>query len=306
MRILPHNQGMERILIVGCGDIGLRVVGLLRGRYRLYGLLRDSAKLGRLRSAGVHPVIGDLDRYASLGRIPGLADVVLHFAPPPNAGEDDPRTRNLLAAVSQGRLPRRLVYISTSGVYGDCGGELFDETRQVDPQSARAKRRVSAEQRLRRWGARNGVAVIVLRVPGIYAADRLPLARLRAGTPAFVEADDGYTNHVHAEDLARCVVAALHHGRPGRVYHVADDGGLKLGEYFDAIADAFGLPRPPRFPREEVRRQVSPELWSFMGESRRLDNTRMRVELKVGLRYPSVIDALQKMQSRIDSAVTDG
>lgn len=297
---------MERILIVGCGDIGLRVAGLLHGRYRLYGLLRDPARSQRLRHAGVCPVSGDLDTRASLGRLSGLADVVLHFAPPPNAGEGDPRTRNLLAALSRGRLPRRLVYISTSGVYGDCGGELFDETRPVDPQSARAWRRVSAERQLRQWGARNGVAIIVLRVPGIYSAERLPLARLRAGTPAFVESGDGYTNHIHAEDLANCVVAALRYGRAGRVYHTADDGELKLGEYFDAIADTFGLPRPPRFPREEVRRQVSPELWSFMGESRRLDNTRMRVELKVGLRYPSVIDALEKIRSRIDSTDTDG
>jgi nucleoside-diphosphate-sugar epimerase len=198
------------------------------------------------------------------------------------------RTRNLLAALSRGTPPHKLIYISTSGVYGDCAGEMVTEARPLNAQSARARRRVDAERQVRAWGRRTRSMVSILRVPGIYAADRLPLERLRAGTPAIEAAQDSYTNHIHADDLARIVLAALRHARPGRVVHASDDSGMKMGEYFDAVADTHGLPRPPRLPRGEVKQNVSPALWSFMNESRRLINTRLKRELKVRLHYPTV------------------
>ena len=187
-------------------------------------------------------------------------------------------------------LPQRLVYISTSGVYGDCKGKLVDETHVLNPQTERALRRVDAERRLRRWGLRTGVSVSILRVPGIYAGNRLPLARLRAGTPALLPEEDSFTNHIHADDLAQIVLAALRLAKPGRVYHACDDSHLKMGEYFDLIADQFGLPRPPRISRAEAEAQIAPGMLSFMRESRRLINTRLKRELHVNLRYPSVPD----------------
>jgi nucleoside-diphosphate-sugar epimerase len=279
---------MERILIAGCGDIALRVARELCGRYRLFGLVRHAQRSAGLRTAGIIPLYGDLDVRHSLRRVAGLADCVLHFAPPPNEGSGDLRTRHLLAALSRSKLPRHLVYISTSGVYGDCGGAQVDETCRPLPQTARAQRRVDAERQIRAWAMRHGVRATILRVPGIYAAGRLPLERLRAGTPAIVAAEDSYTNHIHADDLARIVLAALRHGAPNRIYHASDDSTLKMGDYFDAVADAHGLPRPPRLPRVEVERAVSPALWSFMNESRRLINRRMKRELRVRLRYPLV------------------
>lgn len=287
---------MNRVLIIGCGDIALRVALLLRGRYRLFGLARNPARHQALRAAGIIPVPGDLDDAWSLHRLAGLAHVVLHFVPPGNAGLKDQRTRNLLASLSRGLLPRSLIYISTSGVYGDCGGGQVSETYAVDPQTPRAQRRVDAENQIRQWAKRNKVHASILRVPGIYAADRLPLDRLRAGTPAIVAGEDSYTNHIHADDLAAIVVKALHYARPNRIYNASDDSGLKMGEYFDAVADAYGLPRPPRLSRTEVERAVSPALWSFMNESRRLTNQRMKQELKVVLRYPMVNDALTAMK----------
>jgi nucleoside-diphosphate-sugar epimerase len=233
-----------------------------------------------------------LDQRQSLARIAGIAHIVLHFAPPPNSGESDTRTRNLLAALSRDTLPERLFYISTSGVYGDCSGARVSETHPLNPQSARAQRRVDAEQSIRAWAQRNHVHASILRVPGIYAADRLPLERLRAGIPAIVAEQDSCTNHIHAEDLARIVVAALRHAKPNRVYHASDDSDLKMGDYFDAVADAFNLARAPRLARNEVERIVSPMLWSFMHESRRLSNERMKNELKVKLRYATVENAL--------------
>ncbi len=288
---------MKSILIVGCGDIALRVAALLRGRYRLFGLVRNSAHFGELRNAGITPIAGDLDQRRCLPRIAGIAHTVLHFAPPPNVGAGDSRTRNLLAALARGTLPQRFVYISTSGVYGDCSGARVDETHPLNPQSARALRRVDAEQRIRNWAQRNRVQASILRVPGIYTAERLPLERLRANTPAILCEQDGYTNHIHADDLACIAVAALRYGKPNRVYHASDDGELKMGDYFDAVADASGLSRPPRLPRAEVERTVSPLLWSFMNESRRLTNTRMKKELNITLRYPTVAHMLSLVKN---------
>ncbi len=286
---------MKRLLIIGCGDIARRVIPLLAGRYRICALIRTAARGKALSAQGIMPIHGDLDEFASLARLAGLADIVLHLAPPPNAGILDARTRHLLAALSRGRLPERFVYISTSGVYGDCGGAVVGETRAIHPQNARAQRRADAERQIRGWAGRNGVQASILRVPGIYAAERLPLERIRAGTPAFVAAEDGYTNHIHADDLAHVIVAALRRGKANRVYHASDDSELRMGDYFDAVADAHGLPRPPRVSRAEAQRVLPESLLSFMNESRRLSNERMKRELKAVLRYPTVAAALQSL-----------
>ena len=281
-----------RILIVGCGDVGLRVARLLGGRARLYALSHSPDRFDELRAAGVTPVAGDLDSRAGLKRLAGLADAVLHFAPPPGEGETDPRTRRLLAALSRRpRPPAGLVYISTSGVYGDCAGAVVAETRPARPNNARAKRRTDAEGRLRVWG-RKGRRVAILRAPGIYARDRMPAERVRKGLPAIVAEDDAYTNHIHAEDLARLALAALFRGRPNRVYNAVDDSGLKMGDWFDVVADHLGLPRPPRLPRAEVVAAVTPAMRTFLSESRRLSNRRIKSELRFLLCYPVVHQGL--------------
>lgn len=183
---------------------------------------------------------------------------------------------------------RRWVYLSTTGVYGDCGGAHFDETRPVAPGSARALRRVDAERRFRRAAAQGGARAAILRVPGIHAHDRLPLERLRRGLPVLCADEDVHTSHVHADDLARIARAALARGRPGRVVHAVDDSALKMGDYFDRVADAFGIQRPPRVPRAGLGALVTPTMLSFMSESRRLTAQRMRRELRVRLRWPDV------------------
>ncbi len=265
---------------------------VLPAAYRIHALLRDRTKCPDWRARGAIPVYGDLDDRCTLARIAGLAEVVIHLAPPQAGPDRDLRTTRLLAALSRGRLPRRFIYISTSGVYGDRGGAWVTETSAVAPQSARGRLRLDAERQVRAWAQRNGVQASILRVPGIYAAERLPLERLRSGAPAIVAAEDSYTNHIHADDLARIIVAALRHGRHNRVYHAVDDEVMKMGDYFDRIADARGLPRPPRLPRTEVRQAVSPAMWSFMAESRRMSNRRMKEELGVRLRYPALDSAL--------------
>lgn len=277
-----------RLLLVGCGDVGMRLLPLLAGRYRVFAMTRDPARCAELRAAGAVPVVADLDQPASLARLRGLAQRVVHLAPPRPEGERDLRTRHLAALLPEGA---RVVYVSTTGVYGDCGGALVSETRSVAPKNARARRRVDAERVLRAWARRNAGQVAILRVPGIYAAERLPLKRLRAGTPALRPEDDVYTNHIQADDLARIIVQALRRALPNRVYHTVDGTRMQMGAYFDAVADAYDLPRPPRLARADLQSQVSPMLLSFMSESRRLDNTRLR-ELGVRLRYSDVAAAL--------------
>lgn len=281
-----------RILIVGCGDVGLRAARLLRGHARLYALTRSPERNADLRAAGITPISGDLDDRKSLARIAALADRVLHFAPPPTEGETDPRSKRLLAALGRGSLAASLVYISTSGVYGDCGGAVVPETWPARPNNTRAKRRADAEARLRRFGKR-GNRVSILRAPGIYAQDRMPAERVKKGLPAIVPADDVHTNHIHAEDLARLAIAALFRGRPNRLYNAVDDSGLKMGDWFDVVADHLGLPRPPRMSREAVIAAVTPAMRTFLTESRRLSNRRIKTELGFRLKYPTVREGLK-------------
>ena len=278
------------LLIVGCGDVGLRVLRLLRSRLRVLALTSNPERLPLLRAAGALPLLGNLDDPATLGRLAALADRVLHLAPPRGDGGRDQRTAVLLQALARSSRARRLVYASTSGVYGDAGGACIDEARAVRPATARAQRRVDAEVHVRHHGRVFGVTASILRVPGIYALDRAggdPRERVRRGAPLLQHDDDVYTNHIHADDLARACVAALFRAAPQRVYHVSDDSVLKMGEHYDAVADAFGLPRAPRLPREALRTGVSEMQWSFMTESRRLDNTRLKRELRVRLVYPT-------------------
>jgi nucleoside-diphosphate-sugar epimerase len=281
-----RKLGRPRLLIVGCGDVGLRIVARLRCRFRIVALTSSPARVAALRAAGTVPIVGNLDDRSSLARISTFGKRVLHLAPPDDAGSKDRRTRNLANSLMR-RESGPAVYISTTGVYGDVGGRLIDETEPTRPGNERGLRRVDGERTMR-----SRLRASVLRVPGIYANDRLPLERLRQGLPALVPADDVYTNHIHAEDLARIAIAALRRGAPGRVYNAVDDSQLRMGEYFDRVADAHRLPRPPRLPRAELKAAVSPVMYSFMNESKRLENRRMKVELRVRLDYPTVADAL--------------
>ena len=288
---MPARFRRERVLIVGCGDVGLRAAQALPARVRLLALTTSADRTKALRERGITPLIGNLDAPHTLRRLAGLATRVVHLAPPPGEGWNDPRTLALTRALRRRSLPRSLVYGSTSGVYGDCQGELAMETRATHADTPRARRRINAENLIRFYGRATGVRSSVLRIPGIYAPNReggTPQARLLKGTPVLQAQDDVYTNHIHADDLARACLAALWRGQPQRIYNVNDDTCLKMGDYFDLAADLYGLPRPPRVPRSTAKLQLPLMLLSFMSESRRLDNTRMKRELRLNLRYPTV------------------
>ena len=292
---LPARFRRERLLIVGCGDVGLRVARAVAGRARLLALTSSPGRMTMLRQQGITPLLGNLDAPATLGRLAGIATRVVHLAPPPPEGTGDPRTRALNAVLRLRSTPASYVYGSTTGVYGDCKGEIASESRAVNAYTARATRRIDAERRVRHLGRATRVRSMILRIPGIYAPDReggTPRARLLKGTPVLQAADDVYTNHIHADDLARACVSALWRGKPQRIYNINDDTRLKMGDYFDLAADLYSLPRPPRVARNTAQEQLPLMLLSFMGESRLLDNTRMKRELKLVLRYATVAAGL--------------
>ena len=296
---LPSRFRRERVLVVGCGDVGLRAARQLMPRAKLIALTSSTQRRGELRAAGCTPLLGNLDQPASLRRLAGIAHRILHLAPPPADGmqgwHKDPRTLALTRVLALRHPPKVLVYGSTSGVYGDCEGACVTETRALSPQTPRAQRRQDAEASVRALGKRVGVPWVILRIPGIYAIDReggTPVERLRRGTPVLEAADDVYTNHIQADDLARACVLALWRGGRQRCINVNDDTDLKMGDYFDLAADLYGLPRPQRLPRSTAQAQLPLVLLSFMSESRRLCNDRMKSELGLALRYPTVREGL--------------
>ncbi len=293
---LPARFRRERVLIVGCGDVGVRVARQLHGKVRLLALTSSAERREALRTLGITPLLGNLDAPQTLQRLSALATRVLHLAPPASQGHEDARTQALVRALRLRTGPKSLVYGSTSGVYGNCGGAVVAETRLVQPATARAQRRVYAEAAVRYLGRSTRVRTCILRIPGIYAPDReggTPRARLEKGAPVLRPQDDVYTNHIHANDLARACNVALWRSAPQRVYNVCDDSDLKMGEYFDLAADLYGLQRPPRISREQAAAVLSPMQLSFMGESRRLGNTRMKRELRVHLLHPTVHSGLR-------------
>jgi nucleoside-diphosphate-sugar epimerase len=297
---LPARFRRTRILIVGCGDVGLRVAQAMPSGVHLLALSSSPDRLAFLRAKGITPLLGDLDHPASLRRLSGLAQRIVHLAPPPSEGWRDPRTLALIQALRRRTPPDALVYGSTSGVYGDCRGELVNETRATGADTPRARRRIDAEYAVRFLGRSAKVRSSILRIPGIYAPDRqdgTPLLRLLKGTPVLRDRDDVYTNHIHADDLARACIAALWRGRSQRIYNANDDSCLKMGDYFDLAADLYGLPRPTRVPRSTAKDQLPLLLLSFMSESRRMDNTRLHRELRLKLRYPTVATGLLSGQA---------
>lgn len=284
---------MNRVLIVGCGDIGMRVALLaLAEGSTVTGVVRSEEKGTWLTAQGVTPLLADLEDPSTLTGLPSAGAVVYYLAPPPGGGFSDPRARNFCAAVAPGQEPAKLVYVSTSGVYGDCGEALVTEETPVNPQTSRARRRVDAEQTLLAWGAERGVPVVILRVTGIYGPGRLPVSRLLAGHPVLREAESPSTNRIHAEDLAQVCLAAAKAGH-GEIFNVSDGEGGTMSQYFFAVAAALELPRPAAISMEEARQVMNPLMLSYLSESRRLSNVKMLGQLGISLRYPTLAAGLQ-------------
>ncbi len=292
-----QGKDFNRVFIVGCGDIGRRVAHQWQQNgLPVTGLVRSNSSLQGLRQQDIRPLLLDLDK-PTVDHFPKPELVldqalVYYFAPPPKTGEQDPRMAHFLQLVDGRQPPARLIYLSTSGVYGDQGGRLIDEQTSPRPVAPRARRRYFAEQTVRQWGEAQQVPVITLRTGGIYAPGRLPLKRIRDQIPVIHEYLAPVTNRIHADDLALACVAAAQKGSAGRIYNISDGAASNMTEYFNTIADYFGLPRPPTIDWDEAEKQLSPGMLSYLRESRQLDNRRMREELGVVLRYPTLREGL--------------
>lgn len=283
----------RRVFIVGCGYVGERVAALELASGALVAALARSRESARWQSErGIEPVAGDLDEPASLRALPLAGTDLYYFAPPPGRGVTDPRLAAFTAALSMEAPPNRIVLLSTTGVYGDCRGEWVDEQRPPNPQAERAHRRLDAENTLRAWSGRSGVPVVILRVAGIYGPGRLPLERLRTGEPVLREEESPWSNRIHVDDLAQACVAAMRRGRTGAVYNATDGHPGTMTDYFNRVADALGLPRPPQLAMADARHHLSAGMLSYLAESKRLDNRRLREELDIELQYPDLVRGL--------------
>lgn len=283
----PPPDPKSKTFIVGCGDIGLRVARLEQQAGRcVSALARSEASAASLISRNIEVIRGDLDQPETLTALPTDIETLFYFAPPPPTGSDDPRLERCLSALPE--LPKRFVYISTSGVYGDCDGAWIDEDWPLQPKTDRGKRRLQAELTLRKWHEQQGLDMRILRVPGIYGPGRLPVERVRQGVPVIQPQESAYSNRIHADDLAAACLAAADRGTPGGVYNISDGHPTTMSDYFWRIADLYGLPRPPAISLAEARQVLSANMLSFLEESKRLDNRRMLTELQVELRYPDL------------------
>jgi nucleoside-diphosphate-sugar epimerase len=246
-----------------------------------------------LRESGIEPVQADLDEPGTLADLPVKDALIYYFAPPPREGISDARIRNWLASLGGNALPQRIVLISTTAVYGDSGGDWVTEQSPLQPGTERGCRRLDAETALQDWSKQTCVPVVILRVPGIYGPGRLPRARLEKGLPVLNEAESGFTNRIHSEDLADVCVTAADRGRPGEVYNVSDGRPGTMTEWFNAVADHLGLPRPAQISLAEAETQVSAGMLSYLKESRRISNKKMVEELGVELAYSDLGEGLK-------------
>ncbi|MCM2359033.1 MAG: SDR family oxidoreductase [Geobacteraceae bacterium] len=290
---------MNNVLIIGCGYIGKRVAGLvLADKASVYGLIRSQESAAELEALGVRPIVANLDDPATLQGLPTQGATVFYLAPPPGGGNSDPRVRNFCAAIPPGEEPEKVIYMSTSGVYGDSGGELVTEETPPNPQTSRGNRRLDAESAFREWGRGRNVAVVILRVTGIYGPGRFPVSQLASGQPVLEERLAPLTNRIHADDLARVCLAAAEKGEDGDLFNVSDGHPTTMTHYFDAVADLLGYPRPRQVSMEEARRVMSPLMLSYMSEARRLDNSRMLEKLGIELLYPDLEAGLKAERKR--------
>lgn len=294
---------MEPVLIVGCGYVGRRVaLAEMREGRSVAALVRSEASASELHDLGVQAYRADLDGLASAAAYPAAGVLLYYFAPPPPTGVTDPRLRNFLASLTPATLPKRIVLISTSGVYGDCRGDWVDEDRPPLPRADRARRRLDAENELRAWSSRHAVDTVILRVPGIYGPARLPRARIVAGEPVLRAAESPWSNRVHIDDLVSACLAAARSGRSGAAYNVADGTPTTMTDYFNRVADALGLPRPPQIGLAEAGPRLGEGMRSYLAESKRLDIRRLRNELGVVPQYPDLVRGLAACVVEMDRA----
>jgi nucleoside-diphosphate-sugar epimerase len=294
------NKCIDNTLIIGCGDVGVRIARQIKARGgTVSGLARSVESAERLRNFGIEPIMGNLDDAESLKSLPLTGKLIYFLAPPPGGGPIDSRMRKFCENMSSENLPAKVVYMSTSGVYGDCGGDWVTEETPVNPQTSRAQRRVDAEKTLQEWSASNSIPHVILRVTGIYGPGRLPLARLQQGHPVLHEEESPPTNRIHADDLASVSVAAAC-AENGTIYNVSDGQPGTMTQYFNLVADMLDMPRPEQISMERAKEIMNPMMLSYLQETRRMNNKKMLAELDIVLQYLDLDSGLKNVLAQLD------
>lgn len=283
----------QHIQIIGCGNIGKRVARLFLAQ----GITAIST-VNSPESQHQCEALGLVCNQLNLDQAFGIAQLatpsrILYTVPPPRTGTIDTRLSAFLSKLDTKRIDK-FVLISTTGVYGDCAGKRIDENTPIKPKANRAKRRADAEQKLQAWSKQNHIDYLILRVPGIYSLDRLPLKRLQAGTPMVKREEAPWSNRIHADDLACACYAALSCDASNEIINISDDAPGTMTDYFNAVADYAGLPRPPQISLKEAQQNLSAGMLSYLAESRRIDNRKMKDLLKIELKYTCLADALKR------------
>lgn len=290
---MKMQETRPHILIAGCGYVGQRLASRLRERYEVTALVRSAESAALLKSSGLPAIALDFDRVRAGAAVPERLDqeAIVYLTPPPAMGESDLRLDRFLQLATV--PPKTFVYISTTGVYGDTAGGIVDESSPLQPRTDRARRRISAEEMTRVWCSERRVRRVVLRVPGIYGPQRLPLERLRRREAVVSERDAGVSNRIHVDDLVEACVQAIVNPEARGVYNVTDGMPLSSTTFLNRVATLAGLPCPPQVPMEEAQLTFSPDRLSFLNESRRVSNARMLKHLRVKLRYADVDEGIR-------------
>ena len=284
-------------VIIGCGDIGRRVIkGLLSQGHNetdIIGLVNTVESTERCAKLGVIGLRFDLD---TLNRNLSFCSesYVYYMVPPQKSGVSDTRSQAILDHFTQEEIkPKKVVLISTTGVYGDCDGQWVTEETVTKPQTDRGKRRLDSEQQWQQWGRENKVPVIILRVPGIYAYSRLPEQRIKKQIPVVRPEDCGFTNRIHADDLALMCIAAIRKGKQGEIFNATDGQPGKISDYLQEAAKALNLEPLPEISMEEGKSLLSKEMLSYLNESRKISNEKILKMLNIDLRHPNFREGIK-------------
>ncbi|MFK5926186.1 MAG: NAD-dependent epimerase/dehydratase family protein [Desulfuromusa sp.] len=284
---------MSKFTIIGCGDIGFRVAReLIKQGQQVQATIHYEEGTIVPQSAGIETIVANFDYQEDIPDFSMQGQKLFYFMSPQGGGSSDYRMLNFCRKLSPKNCPAKIVYISTSGVYGDCGEELVTEENPTNPQTSRAKRRVSAESQLQEQAEKLGFDLVILRVTGIYGPGRLPLSQLKKGHEVLRPEDAPRTNRIHSLDLVVICLAAMERGEAGDIFNVCDGQESSMSEYFMAVADMYALPQPAQLSWSEAEKVMNPLTFSFLKESRRMSNRKLLEKLAIKLRYPTLEEGL--------------
>lgn len=278
-------------LIFGCGDVGRRIVRFLLDEgaepKEISGLVNSEISKSKAADLGISTEIVDLDCLENDLFVCHQTQMYYTIAPQKSGREDLRSSAVIKQFEKNGILPMKVVLISTTGVYGDYKGEWVDEQSEASPQTDRGKRRLSSEQQWLEWGSRNFVSVSVLRAPGIYAYSRIPRQRIAKKIPVVSAEECGFTNRVHADDLARACIQTMDKAVHTDIYNVTDGRPGKISEYLQAAAKVLEMPPLPEISMQQAQQELSEGMLSYLSESRKISNRKLIDELGFELLYPN-------------------